>query len=122
MKESRGGPLSPERPESVYLNKIECCALAHGFAKNPKTVSALMDLMDKKDLKLDADILLRSAKLPVPLDKKNEKLRIAYSQVTEAELKRIAENQDLKFHCKHSATEHEQALRSALEKLSVPEN
>lgn len=70
-------------PGIVELNSVECCALARGFAKNPKVIAQLMDLIDKKKLKLFADELVRTERLAfIPTDE----MKTAYYQIAKAEL------------------------------------
>ena len=104
----------------VKLDRAETCALAHGFAKNPKAVSQLMELVEKKKLKLSADVLIRSANLKFPHD---DEIETAFYQIAAMELKRLEGG--VRFECTlrlHSLEEHKKALQSVIEKLSKPVN
>ena len=105
-------------PELIELDAIECCALAHGFAKNPETISKLMDFMDKKKLKLYADELINTehmAFLP------NDEIQTAYTQIALSELNRI-DDMDTSFKCNHSREEHRKSLQSVVSRFSLPVN
>lgn len=105
-------------PETVELGETECCALAHAFSKNPEIISQLMDLVDKKSLKLFADELVKTKSLVfVP----SGEMRMVYSQIAEAELKRLTDGGN-DFQCGHSVEEHQKALQSVASTFSEPIN
>jgi len=107
-------------PGVVELNEFECCALREGFAKNPRTISQLMDFIDNKKLKLYADELVGSKGLGLRPD---DNTKTAYSQIAKAELKRL-EDESIEFKCiyGHSLEEHKRALQSVVSAFSKPVN
>jgi hypothetical protein len=107
-------------PGVVELNELECCALRQSFAKNPQTISQLMDFVDNKKLKLCADELVNSKGLGLRPD---DDTKTAYSQIAKAELRRL-EDENTEFKCAygHSLEEHKQALQSVVSVFSKPVN
>ncbi len=101
--------FTPERiPGSVELGEVECCALEHAFAKNPKTIAQLADVVGEKNMKLYPEELILTERLVIV---PSENTKTVYSQIAKAELKRLAhENKDLS--CGHSHEEHKKALES----------
>lgn len=112
------GPLSPEKPELVELSEVECCALAHGFAKNAEAVSTLIELVDKEKLKAATDILIKTKHVAFP---HNDAIETAYAQIARVELERLDAGKN-GLHCQHSPDEHKKALSAVVANLAKPTN
>lgn len=112
MKEKT--PLN-EGPEKLELGEIECCALAHAFAKNKDAVAQLLDADNKNLLKKSADVLVRSESISFP---RNPIIDLFYNQIAKAELARLSGGAQGGFHCVHSEKEHQLALESVVEKTA----
>lgn len=109
--------------ERLKLNGIECCALAHAFAKNSRLIKQIKEAVDPE--------LLKAAVLPLPKSQhiafpRNDKIDLAYSQAAQVEIERLKNltavnlvewNKHAKEH-PHSVEEHIAALESVIEKTS----
>ncbi len=109
------------------LDETTCCALLYGFIKNHEIIAALEDIIDKKRLKLTADELIRSKNLYIrfelPQQAENlDELKLIYSQIAQAELKRLKETNIKNFGCHHTLKEHLTALKIMAENCKTLAN
>jgi len=105
----------------IEFDEMTCCALAHAFAENKETVKQLKKIISPDELKKMADILPTTknmAFLPP------EDMKIAYSQIADIELKRLAETGETGFHCGrgHTLEQHKKSLKEVSSKLKPTVN
>lgn len=119
----RGSEEFPGSVEgTVKFDEITCCALERAFEQNPKVVQRLEDITDNDEqMKLFKEILSSTDEIKfVP----SEEMKTVYSQIAKRELERIdAEDEDDgDLVCGHSIADHQQALKSVVEKMEPAVN
>lgn len=100
----------------IEFDEMTCCALAHAFAKNKETVQQLKEIVGSDELRKMADILPTTKNMAfLP----SEDMKIAYSQIAEIELKRLAETGETGFSCGrgHILEQHKKSLKEVLSQL-----
>lgn len=124
MPKREKGPLSPEQPELVWFNSVECCALEYGFSKNPAAIASLREFIDEKTLKSAFDDLADSNHVAFQRNKHNVDIETAYRQIAGVELARLSsgEEKEKKLGCGHFPNEHKKALQAIVEKLKKSVN
>ncbi len=105
----------------VDFDKMECCALAHAFARNPDLVKKTLELkaIPAKKLKIFGNIMINSLSLSF---RPNEEMKLAYNLFARAEERRLNSDAKSKLVCPHSEQSHLLALQSVLSKLSAAIN
>jgi len=93
---------------TVELNESQCHALEWAFENNPDVVAQLGDFADEKKIKLWESELKMTTRLVVAPD---EAMKIVYYQIAEAEMKRLANENNI-LYCGHSSQEHLAALKA----------
>lgn len=115
---SRGSLEFPGSVEgTVKFGKETCCALKRGFEQNSNLVKRLADIIDDDEkMKLFEEILDDTDEMKfVP----SEEMKTVYVQIAKKELERIKTEgeDDNDLSCGHSVFEHQEALKSVVEKM-----
>ncbi len=117
--ESRGFIKSKEG--TIGFDRESRCALIRGFEQNQAVVRELKKIVEEREVEFFAKILSDSVEDRYII---SDEMKTIYGQVAKRELERIdAEDEDDDdLLCGHSVEEHQEALRSVVEKMEPAVN
>lgn len=105
----------------IEFGKVECCALAHAFAKNSDFLKEMTGLraVPIEKLKIFGSIMVNSSSLSF---RPNQEMKLAYNLFARAEERRLQLGLEPELACDHSKQNHIEALQSVLSKMLVTIN
>ena len=123
LRKSKEFPSSVEG--TVRFEKETCCALEHGFERNPEAVRQLEEMMGKDKVRLFKEILsntLNPSDRPEMKFVPTEEMKTVYGQIAKRELEELNKEKDESLSCDHTIEEHRRALEDVVRQVEPMAN